>query len=604
MTVIDVEPVTRPAAGGGTSTALRDWVRALEMTAPIVKNPERILSSVIEEQAQIRSDAPAFLSARECLTYGALNERANRYARWALDQNIAKGETVGLMMPNRPEYVAIWLGISSVGATVSLINTHLRGPALAHCIEIVAPKHVIVAAELSAEYQSAAAHLSIPTKVWWHGGDQPLRIDRAVERFSGAGLTPSERRSVTIADCALNIYTSGTTGLPKAARVSHHRLMQWSFWFAGLMNTGPADRLYDCLPMYHSIGGVVATGAMLVNGGSVALREKFSAQGFWDDVRDWDCTLFQYIGELCRYLINAPAHPHERAHRLRLCCGNGLRSDVWEEFQARFKIPRILEFYAATEGNVSLYNVEGRPGAIGRVPPFLTHRFPMALVKFDYDRGEPTRDDNGFCIRCTKGETGEAIGRIRTRSAAGGGDFEGYTNAKESERKILRDVFERGDAWYRTGDLMRSDASGFFYFVDRVGDTFRWKGENVATSEVAAVLAAFPGITEATVYGVAVPGTEGAAGMASLVVEGPIALAALRSHLAEQLPSYARPLFVRIKDRIEITATFKHRKNDLVREGYDPAAGDAIYFDHPSQRAFVPLDRNLYERIRAGNMRL
>jgi fatty-acyl-CoA synthase len=359
--------------------------------------------------------------------------------------------------------------------------------------------------------------------------------------------------------------------------------------------------MYDCLPLYHSVGGIVATGAVLVRGGSVVIREKFSAGEFWDDVVNWDCTLFQYIGELCRYLANAPEQPREKQHRLRLCCGNGLRADVWQKFQDRFAIPKILEFYAATEGNVSLYNVEGKVGAIGRVPSFLAHRFPLALVKFDPATHEPIRGDSGLCVRCATGEAGEAIGRIRDGAA----EFEGYTDAEASQRKILRDVFERGDAWYRTGDLMRADARGYFYFVDRIGDTFRWKGENVATSEIAAALAAFPGIAEATVYGVPVPGTEGAAGMTALVVDGTLDLPELRKHLARLLPPYARPLFLRIQDRIAVTATFKHQKTELVREGFDPAAsGDAIYFDDPSQQAYVRIDGALFDKLQAGAVRL
>ena len=286
-------------------------------------------------------------------------------------------------------------------------------------------------------------------------------------------------------DRALYIYTSGTTGLPKAANVSHFRLMQWSHWFAGMMDTRPNDRMYNCLPMYHSIGGVVAIGAPLVNGGSVVIRERFSASHFWDDVVEWNCTLFQYIGELCRYLVNSPPHPREAEHRLRLCCGNGLRPDVWEEFKRRFRIPQILEFYAATEGNFSLYNCEGKPGAIGRIPSFLAHRFPMALVKFDIETGEPIRNEEGFCIRCSANEVGEAIGKILDGGSSPGSRFEGYTDKEASDRKILRNVFMNGDAWFRTGDLMRRDENGYFYFVDRVGDTFRWKGENVSTTEVA-----------------------------------------------------------------------------------------------------------------------
>jgi fatty-acyl-CoA synthase len=608
MALIDAE---RPAAAtGGEDSALHDWVRALQATAPIGRNPQHLLLDIIEERAAKHGDAPALLSARERLTYRELAARANAYARWALAQNIGKDEIVGLMMPNRPEYLAIWLGISRVGGVVALLNTHLRGAALAHCIDVAAPRHLIVADDYIDAWQSAAAQLATHRKIWTHGADGAAgaaRIDREITQYSTAPLTEAERRGVTIADRALLIYTSGTTGLPKAANVSHRRIVQWSFWFAGLMNTGPDDRMYDCLPMYHSIGGVVATGALLVNGGSVVIRDKFSAQNFWRDIRTWDCTLCQYIGELCRYLLNARDDRSSRTHRLRLACGNGLGADVWRRFQQRFDIPRILEFYAATEGNVSLYNVEGKVGAIGRVPSFLAHRFPLALVRFDEAAGKPARDADGFCVRCGIDEPGEAIGRIggADSAAQSGGAFEGYTSAQDSERKILRNVFKPGDTWYRTGDLMRRDANGFFYFIDRIGDTFRWKGENVAASEVAAVLAAFPGITEATVYGVAVPGTEGAAGMATLAVDGALDLAALRAHLAQTLPAYARPLFLRIKDRIEVTPTFKHKKNELKREGYDPAATqDAIFFDDPAAQAFVRLDAVLYQRIQSGAVRL
>jgi fatty-acyl-CoA synthase len=602
MTLVETEPA-KPRSGN--DSALRDWLRALEATAPIAANPQRILPRVIEELAQSRGDAPALMSARECFTYRALSERANRYARWALAQGLDKGEAVGLIMPNRPEYLAIWLGISSVGGVVSLLNTSLRGASLAHCVDCVAPKHVIVAAELCDETCDGLMRLKSRPKIWSHGNDDFARIDRVVERFPAAPLTEAERRGVTIADRALHIYTSGTTGLPKAANISHQRLMQWSFWFAGLINAGPADRMYDCLPLYHSVGGVVATGALLVRGGSVVIRERFSASEFWDDVVNWDCTLFQYIGELCRYLVRAPKHPREQQHRLRLACGNGLRADVWEKFQRRFAIPRILEFYAATEGNVSLYNVEGKVGAIGRAPSFLAHRFPLALVQHDVDTGQPMRGDDGLCIRCATGEAGEAIGRIHSGWSETAGGFEGYTDAEASERKVLRDVFTRGDAWYRTGDLMRCDAGGYYYFVDRIGDTFRWKGENVAASEVAAAIAAFPGVADVTVYGVAVPGTEGAAGMAAMVVDGPLDLATFREHLIRVLPAYARPLFLRIQDNIAVTATFKHQKSDLVREGFDPAASnDSVYFDDPSQQAYVRLDSALFERIRLGDVRL
>jgi fatty-acyl-CoA synthase len=588
-------------------SALRDWVRALEATAPIAAQPQRLLYHAIAECAQARPDAPALIAAGggETLSYGALVARADRYAGWARDQGLGKGETVCLIMPNRPEYLAIWLGLSSIGVVVALINTELRGHSLAHCIDIVTPKHVIVAAECAPQLASATAQLIGRPTVWMHGESDGgyARIDHAIERYGGEPPAADARAPVTINDRALLIYTSGTTGLPKAANVSHRRLLQWSFWFAGLMHAQAGDRMYDCLPLFHSVGGVVATGALLVRGGSVLIRERFSARQFWDDVCANDCTIFQYIGELCRYLVNAPEHANERAHRLRLCCGNGLQADIWKKFQDRFAIPRILEFYASTEGNVSLYNVEGKIGAIGRVPPFLASRFPLALVQFDPAAGEPARDANGFCIRRGVNETGEAIGRISSAAQAGEG-FEGYSERKDTEQKLLHDVFAHGDCWYRTGDLMRMDQSGFYYFVDRIGDTFRWKGENVATSEVAAAIMAFSGIAEANVYGVHIPGSEGAAGMAAIVPDGQLDVAALRAHLALRLPSYARPKFLRVAERLAVTSTFKHTKNELQRDGFDPAAtSDAIYFDDPASDAFVPLDQGLYERIRSGTLR-
>jgi fatty-acyl-CoA synthase len=445
-----------------------------------------------------------------------------------------------------------------------------------------------------------------PPQIWVHGddGNQYERIDRAVEHFSGESLTPAERRTTTIADRALLIYTSGTTGLPKAANVSHRRLLQWSFWFAGLMNTGPGDRMYDCLPMYHSVGGVVATGAVLVRGGLVLIRDKFSARRFWDDIAEWDCTLFQYIGELARYLLNAPQAPRERAHRLRLCCGNGLRADVWEKFQKRFAIPRIIEFYAATEGNVSLYNVEGKIGAVGRVPPFLASRLPLALVKFDAAAGEPARDGGGFCTRCAINETGEAIAKIPQDASQSAGVFEGYTERKDTEQEILRNVFQPGDAWFRTGDLMRMDETGFFYFVDRIGDTFRWKGENVATTEVAAAMTAFAGVKDATVYGVRVTVRAPPAWRRSSRV-GPWIWQSSASILRSVCRTTHGP------DSCASPASFRrlrpsrHSKTELQRNGFDPATtNDPIYFDDTARNAFVPLDSALYARIAAGTVRV
>src|SRR5262249_2692616 len=504
------------------------WLRALALTAPITSNPTRIFPIVVEELAERSGTALALLAERECMTFRGLAERSNRYARWGLRQELVAGEVVCLFMPNRPEYLATWIGITLVGGVVALLNTNLIGPALAHWIDIVAPKHIIVAAEFMEAFATTQSYLKTKAQVWVHGESRSKfpRIDSELERHSSEKLTEEERRRGTINDRALLIYTSGTTGLPKAANVSHYRVMMWTHWFAGMLDMRSRDRIFSCLPMYGGVGGVGGRGGVLVNGGSAVIREKFSATQFWDDVVRWNCTLVQYIGELCRYLLYSPPHPLEVDHRIRACCGNGLRPDVWSGFKTRFRIPQILEFYAATEGNVSVYNVEGRPGAIGRIPPFLAHRFPLAVVKYDLEKEMPIRDEQGFCVRCNTNEVGEAISKVSSHSREFGTRFEGYTDQKETERKVLRDVFEKGDAWFRTGDLMRQDVGGYFYFVDRIGDTFRWKGENVATSEVSEAITAFPGVNEANVYGVEVPRRDGRAGMAALVVSDRVDLTA------------------------------------------------------------------------------
>ncbi|HEV2202021.1 MAG TPA: long-chain-acyl-CoA synthetase [Bryobacteraceae bacterium] len=601
------EPVTTATSRVPSRSPAKAWLRALELTAPIANHPSRIFPRVIEEIAEEFAGAPALLSDFECLNYGALAKRAHQYARWALEQGLAKGDTVCLMMPNRPEYMAVWLGITSIGAVVALLNTHLVGSSLTHCVNIVAPKHVIVDAELSPRFASALPDISKAAQIWVHGDGchQFPRIDVDIEQYPGEKLHRDERRKVTVGDRALYIYTSGTTGVPKAANVSHARLMQWSHWFAGLLETNSNDRLYDCLPMYHGVGGVLATGAVLVVGGSATISKDFSARRFWNDIVRWDCTLFQYIGELCRYLLLTEPNPLETEHSIRACCGNGLRSDIWRPFESRFRIPRVLEFYAATEGNVSLFNVEGKPGAIGRVPSYLAHRFSPELVQSDIETGEPVRNQRGFCIRCASNEVGEVLGRHLRDLSSVGSRFEGYSSEEASEKKILRNVFEPGDAWYRTGDLMRKDEQGYYYFVDRIGDTFRWKGENVATSEVEEVICAFPGIQQACVYGVAVPGAEGRAGMAMLVTNDELDIGALRAHLIDRLPDYAVPLFLRTRYEMEVSATFKYQRNVLVRQGYDPiATSDLIYFNHKERREFVRLDHRLYEHIQLRKIRL
>ena len=539
------------------------------------------------------------------LTYRGLAERSNRYARWAVAQGAISGDVVGLLAPNSPDYVAIWLGLTRAGCAVALINTNLAGDALLHSIGAANPSHLIVADVLLPAVAALADRVPPKIRIWVHGntaaGTWP-RIGPDLLPENAGRLEPDECPFPKPHDRALLIYTSGTTGLPKAANVTHARIMEWSLWFGAMMDAGPDDRLYDCLPMYHSTGGVVAVGAMLTKGGSVLIRRRFSASQFWDDVADNGCTIIQYIGELCRYLALAPPHCKERAHRLRLACGNGLHQDVWRAFQQRFDIPQILEFYAATEGSVSLYNVDGKPGAIGRIPPYLAHRFPVALLRCDPASGEPLRDDGGLCVPCQADEAGEAVGRLAT-SRSPARQFDGYTDQDASARKLLHDVFAHGDCWFRTGDLMRKDEAGYFYFLDRMGDTFRWQGENISAAEVEATLRACPGVTGAAAYGVVVPGHDGRACMAAVTTENGFDFTGFGAELAARLPGYAQPVFIRHCRALDMTGTFKLAKQAFAREGYLRAI-DPVWFNDRRAGRCVPLDDALLRAISAGAQRI
>jgi fatty-acyl-CoA synthase len=593
--------------GDKQNLALKSWVRALEKTAPIERTPFVTLPALMGRLADSFEDEPALVSPEATLSYRALAALSNRYSRWAIGEGIAPGDVVCLLMPNCAEYVAVWLGITRIGATVALLNTNLLGDVLAHSINIVSPKHIIAAADLAPALVSARSRLSPAVVCWVHGpsseGFKPLIPE--LGRLAGDSLSDSEYTAPSIDTRALYIYTSGTTGLPKAANVSHFRLMQWSHWFAGMMDTRPEDRMYNCLPLYHGVGGIVATGATLVGGGAVVLRPRFSASEFWRDVIEERCTLFQYIGELCRYLVRNATEEQDTQHSVRLACGNGLGPEVWEEFQRRFRIPRILEYYASTEGNFSLYNCESQPGSIGRIPPFLAHRLPVRLVRFDPVSGEPLRNSSGFCERCQPNEVGEAIAPIATQGSTRSGAFEGYADPAATARKILRDVFESGDAWYRAGDLMRCDERGFYFFVDRVGETFRWKGENVSTTEVREALLTCRGVVDAVVYGVAVPGADGRAGMAALVVSEGFEFAVLREELTTRLPAYARPVFLRILPVLESTGTLRPKRQELVEEGFDLSrVGNPVYVDDRGRDAYVELDSLLYARIVAAGLQL
>lgn len=589
----------------------RDWTfvtrlrRLYARIKPISLDSDVLVCDDFEEAVDRHGERTAIVDERRSFTYRELDGLANRFAHWAQSRRLHRGDTVALVMHNRAEYLAVWLGLSKVGVATALINTNLTGQALAHCLTISGASQIICDETCWPTVEDARTLVNRNLMLWVLGlrqdeeTDRRRNLDKPLQSGSSVRPNRSARAGLTNRDTALYIYTSGTTGMPKAARMPHSRVRTYMRAFAGCTEATEKDITFNVLPLYHSTGGLVGVGPALLNGGTLVLRRKFSATGFWADVTQSRATLFVYIGELCRYLVNTPPQPDERAHKLRLAYGNGLRGEVWDEFQPRFAIPEILEFYGSTEGNVSVFNFDGKPGAIGRVPKWVKNRINFRLIRYDLDKDMPERGPNGLAIPAGPNQVGEAIGMISNDIRH---DFSGYADKAASEKKILRDVFVKGDRWFRTGDLMRQDRNGYVYFVDRIGDTFRWKGENVSTAEVEQRLAGAPGVQEVIAYGVPVPHQDGKAGMVGLVLEGKFQAAAFAEWVDRELPVYARPQFVRILKSADTTGTFKYKKSDLVADGFDPEKAGQV-FARGGKAGYTRVTPKLLGQIDGGEYR-
>ena len=601
--MVDVKPLPWRARIRREVKFIRGLWRTLQRVKSITPESTNLICDDLEAAVDAWRERRAITFEGKTLSYGELDAVANRFAHWAKGQGLRRGQTVAVFLPNRADYLPIWYGLSKIGVVSALINNNLTGPGLVHCIDIAGAGHVIVDGETAPVFMAIREQLSKHAVQWTLGeahGDQRDLV-KALKSCSQLRPDKAGREGITAHDTALYIYTSGTTGLPKAAKISHMRAQLYMRAFAGATDARADDRVYVTLPLYHATGGLCGMGAALMAGGSIVLKKKFSASQFWDDIRAEACTTFVYIGELGRYLVNQEPKPGEADHNLRLAFGNGLRPEVWQVLLDRFRIPDVLEFYGSTEGNVSMFNFDGKVGAIGRIPSYLKTRFNVRLVQFDVESEQPFRGPGGLCSGPGVGEVGECLGHIGSDVR---GDYGGYADKSASEKKILHDVFEKGDAWFATGDLMRQDADGYFYFVDRIGDTFRWKGENVSTNEVSECLAQIPGVKEATVYGVKVADMDGRAGMASLVTGPEFDIRTLAEKVDAEIPPYARPVFIRLQPEIEITGTFKYRKMDLVEEGFDPGVvRQPIYVRDPA-KGYVKVTKSVFEKVMTGTMRV
>ena len=591
-------------------STLKELVGVLRTRRHLAPRPLETVDSIglkVEQNAVRFGNRPMILFEGRELTWTDFNALANRYANALKVRGIGRGDVVSLMMENRVEFLAVFVALSKLGAVASLINTNLRGRPLMHCVSVTQSKACVFGEELNdaiaevkadmslregSDYLFVADHGTTPAPNW--------ATDLSAESSCASTENPPETQRVKLADNATFIFTSGTTGLPKAAVMSQRRFLATGATSCrAALKSKETDRLYLCLPLYHGTGLIVGFGSTLWSGSSMFIRRKFSASNFLKEVREYNTNCFVYIGELCRYLMSQPERADDAKNPLQKIVGNGLRPDVWMKFKRRFGIKRIAEFYGASEGNAAFMNLLNKDCTIGMTPN------TIALVRYDVDADEIIRDAAGHCVPVEPGEPGLLLGEINEVQV-----FEGYTNAEATQKKIVRDALVAGDAWFNSGDLIREVNVGFtawqkhYQFVDRVGDTFRWRSENVSTNEVGEIINQHPDVQFCNVYGVAIPNADGRAGMAAITLktgQTQLDLNGFSAFVAHELPSYARPVFLRIRPEMEVTGTFKLMKGELRKDGYDIAAiEDPMFVLKPNHAVYEPLDDTFFDAIRAG----
>ncbi|MCC5871878.1 MAG: long-chain-acyl-CoA synthetase [Gammaproteobacteria bacterium] len=591
--------------------------RAIRLRRKVPQRSERhSLGRMLSQQAAQRPNDIALICEGQELSWGDFNTRANRVAHQLRDAGIGHGDCVALMMENRIEFLVCLMGICKLGAVASLINTHQRRDVLIHSLNLTNAKCMVYGEELIDAVDEVRGTLDLPDREGYlQVPDRPASEQGAVDvpdwaascdpsRPGNREDDPEETAEITLGDACLYIFTSGTTGLPKAAVVSGERCIRAMQGMGEVcLNIKPSDRLYNPLPLYHTTGLVIGFGSVLHAGASMVIKRKFSASRFFDEIREHQCNSFVYIGEMCRYLVHQPQRGDDADNPVEKIIGNGLRPDIWMDFKRRFDIPKICEIYGASEGNSGFVNAFNKDCTIG------FGITPHVLVQYDADRDEIIRGSDGFCIEVTKGEPGLLLNEVSDVAR-----FDGYTDPEASEKKLVRNVLKTGDVYFNTGDLIRQIDVGFafgrphYQFVDRTGDTFRWKGENCSTNEVGEIINAHPQVQTSNVYGVEIPGTDGRAGMAAITFDpdqvsrdSDIDWDGLTRHIDDKLASYARPIFIRVQREQPTTSTFKLQKTELKKQAFHPDAvgEDRIYVRKPGADRYEPLDADFYARIMA-----
>ena len=557
--------------------------------------PENELSilNFFEKNVKRYPNEIAFVFKEQEITWQEADLKVSQYGAFLQSQGITKGDCFALLMDNSADFLMLLLAAHRIGAIAALINTTVTGEGLKHVVTIVDAKAAVLGASHLEKFESSMPEAELNSLKLFLIKDSK-DVPEGYTDINSASLNSDgvEPHPLKIKDVAMYIYTSGTTGLPKAALITNGRAVKTSYagQFFGF-RAKQKDILYLTLPLYHATGLLWSWAGCLRAGATTVIKEKFSASEFWPDVRKHNVTMFGYVGELCRYLMNLEPNEDDQNHHLRVISGNGLRPDIWEKFQTRFKIPKIRELYGATEGVGALVNTHGRPGMVGR------YQKGSLVVKCDLETGEPLKNSEGFCESVDFGETGLFISELSKLAT-----FEGYLDKQASNKKIMTDVMKDDDTWFNSGDLLTRHENNWLSFADRVGDTYRWKSENVSTMEVAAIINKYPEVLDSNVYGVEVQSADGRAGMALMNVSNNFDFEVFSDHIEKNMNTFQRPCFVRIAEVMKTTGTFKHQKEDLKKQGFDPSMiEDKLYFYQKGK--YVEIDQPLYERIQSGKER-
>jgi citronellyl-CoA synthetase len=579
-------------------------IKNIKSALAVTDEDHKSIGWKLEENAELYPEKTAILYEDISLTHREFNEAINRHAHYFLSMGLKKGDPVIVFIENRPELIIVVGALAKIGAISSLLNTNQRDRILAHSINLTKDRVFVIGEELVEAFEEVRSKLELTgNETLYYVPDKGLNPEPAGYINLPAAVkeksveNPTTTGEIMIKDPICYIFTSGTTGMPKAAILGNRRWISSLYGFGKLvMNLKSDDVLYCTLPLFHTTAFCVGWPTAAANGAALAIRRKFSVSNFWKDATKYKATAFVYIGELCRYLLNQPPAPDDNKNPMKKMVGNGLRPDIWMEFKNRFGIKKIAELYGATEFGFAFINMFNIDNTVGMC---LT---PFAIVKYDIDSEQSILDENGFMQRVNRGEAGLLLAEISEQAP-----FHGYTNKEATETKILRDVFEKGDTWLNTGDLVHDMGYKHIQFSDRLGDTFRWKGENVSTTEVEETISTIPDVSQAAAFGVHIPGTDGRAGMAAIIPIGSAEdfdLKALAASLQKSLPSYAMPKFIRFKKEFDTTPTFKVKKTLLRDEGFDPGkVNDPLYALLPGEGEYVSLTPELYKEIASGKYR-